>query len=249
MTRNLSFLTGLAVLSLGASVSLAQHHHHHGGGGHYPTYHGSHYGHSNWNYVVPHQSHYSGHNHGTYYVQGNGYYYTPTAVVQTASYPQTSYVQPVVQQPVQLQYGGFANCEDLAGRLEVEANNLCLDLYYNYQGNPGYKEVYREAYQILQAAKFAHASEHQGNRDAIRRQVAELDQLFHHVQAEVATLQRQPNRQIGLGGVIQKSTAMEAILHHLAYTVGVEPHSAQPEVAPPPGGGGQQIETAPPPVS
>lgn len=257
--RILNILAVSGVLCVATSTASAQHHHggghhgggHHGGGhhggGHVIGHHGSHWGHSNWNYVVPSHGHHGHHRHGTYYVQGGGYYYTPTTVVRPVVYSgmATPAVQQTVMKPVQLEYGSFAQCSDLTGRLEAETNNLCLDLHYNYQANPGFAQLYREAYQIYQEAKHIHASEHVGNQEEIRRRVSDIDRQFHHIQGKLASLNRQHYRQVTEGGVQQKASSVEAILHHLAYTVGVEPHTAEQEVAPPPGG---TLEVAPPPA-
>lgn len=230
----------IVALLMPASAALAQHHHqnvHH--------HHGSHFGHSNWNYVVPHYD--SHHHHGSYYVQDNAYYYTPTPVTRIISGPQTASVVPVqvVEKPVALTFGGYARCEDLAGRLATDANRLCLDMHYNYQHNPGFAATYREAFDLLQAAKYVHAKEHQGDREAIRQQVTNMDRLFHHVQEEMARWTRHHHRQVASGGVIEKSSSVEALLHHLCYDVGVEPHHDGEEAAPAPGVG---EESAPPPA-
>ena len=127
-----SLFSSLAVIvALAPGMVLAQHHHKHD---HHATihHHGSHYGHSNWSYVVPH----SHQHHGAYYVANNCFYYTPTPIVRVAPSQMVSMSPvPTVQQPVQLQFGKFTRCDDLAGRLEQEMNRLCLDLHYNYQGN------------------------------------------------------------------------------------------------------------------
>jgi hypothetical protein len=214
-------------------------------------HHGRHFGHSNWNYVVPHHS--SHHHHGSYYVQGNGYYYTPTPVVRvTSSFQSAQLPVQVVQQPVQMQYGGYVRYEDLSGRLETEVNRLCLDMFYNYRHNPGFDQTYREAYALLEACRFVHSKEHQGDRNAIRDQVVQMDQLMHHVQGVVQQWSRLHVRQVASGGVIEKSSAVEAILHHLCYDVGIEPHGddepapapmAADELAPAPGA----VISSPPP--
>jgi hypothetical protein len=125
-------------------------------------------------------------------------------------------------------------------------------MHYNYRHNPGFEESYREAYALLTAAKYVHAKEHQGDRMAIRDQVVQMDQLMHHVQGEVVQWSRHHVRQVASGGVIEKSSAVEAILHHLCYDVGIEPHgddepapapNAAEEQAPAPGG---VINSAPP---
>lgn len=224
--------------------TFGQHHHghddivHHNGHHDVIHHHGSHFGHQDWNYVVPH--HDAHHHSGAYYVQNQSYYYTPTPIVrvaatQTALLPQVQ----VVQKPVQLQFGGYARFEDLSGRLESEVNRLCLDMHYNYQHNPGFAEAYREAYALLESARFVHAKEHQNDRDAIRHHVTQMDQLMHHVLEEIRPWSRQHVRQIASGGVIEKSSAVEAILHHLCFDVGVEPHGDD-EPAPAPGAAEEQ---------
>ena len=237
-------LAGCVALLI-ASPAMAQrrgHDHivHHNGHHDVIHHHGSHFGHNDWNYVVPH--HDVHHHSGSYYVQNQAYYYTPSPVVrvaatsfQTAQRPQVQ----VVQQPVQLQYGGYARFEDLSGRLETEINRLCLDMHYNYQHNPGYAESYREAYSLLESARFVHAKEHQGDRDAIRHHVTQMDQAMHHVLEEIGPWSRQHRRQVASGGILEKSSAVEAVLHHLCYDVGIEPHGDD-EPAPAPNAGEEQ---------
>src|SRR5690606_32165144 len=130
--------------------------------------------------------------------------------------------------------GGYAHLADLAGRLSLLANDVCLDMHYNYSHNPGFAETYREAYQILDMAKYLEAAENQGDRAEIARRVTELDPLFHQVQGEVQGWSRSHQRQIGESGLMTKLEIMEALLHHLMYDVGIEPHSAPREEAPPP---------------
>lgn len=194
----------------------------------------SHYGHSNWNYVVP-QTH---HHHGAYYVQGNTSYYTPTPVTYVDA-SQTNYVPPPVQQPVSLQFGGFGRCNDLTGRLEAQLNLLCLELHYNYQNNPDFAHTYREAFELLLIAKRLHALDHVGQRQEIRDSVTSLDQKFHHTLDDVSKWTRQPNRHLPPGDAMQKGSTAEALLHHLCFDVGVKPHeeAAAPGGPPAPGPG------------
>ena len=114
--RTTGILAGCIAMLTTASAN-AQHRHGSGHtdfvqhGGHVDAvhHHGRHFGHNNWNYVVPHHD---AHNHnGSYYVQDNSYYYTPTPVVRVAPTTiQTAELYPVqvVQKPVQLQFGGYA---------------------------------------------------------------------------------------------------------------------------------------------
>jgi len=124
--------------------------------------------------------------------------------------------------PVVIQFGSFSHVDDLASRMEFLSNELCLDMYYNYQHNRDFMATYREAYQILKVARFIHDAEHLNDRDAIRRQLGGLDALFHHVEDDMATWHRHNNRQIGHLGIQAKLSLLESTLHHLMNDVGVE---------------------------
>jgi hypothetical protein len=131
--------------------------------------------------------------------------------------------------------------DDLSARLERLANQLCLDLHYNYRHNANFAHVYREAYQVLATAKFIHAKEHQGDRAEVARRLDEVDGLFHHVKEQVGQWSRRHNRQIGQSGLQTKLSMVEATLHHLMNDVGVR--GAHIEADEPAG-----VETAPAPV-
>lgn len=239
----------LAGLLLTAGPAAAQHH---GGhfGGHVPVHHGIYFGHSNWNYVVPHHPSYV----GAYYSVGPSYYYTPSPVVPVvaappvATTPGTPAAPPPaveVQKPVELTFGSFARYQDLAGRLAVDANALCLDMHYNYQGNKNFGDVYGDAYGVLQAAKYLQGKEHNGDRDAIGKRVTEVHRLFHHVMDETRGWTRAAKKQVGTDTLEEKLAGVEAVLHHLAYDAGIKQEeraagTAQPVVDP--------GEEAPPPV-
>ncbi|MCA9034821.1 MAG: hypothetical protein KDA91_06825 [Planctomycetaceae bacterium] len=171
--------------------------------------------------------------HGTYSVRNGIHLYYP----QTAS-SQNLNVAPA---PEQIAFGEFNHVDDLALRFETLMNELCLDLYYNYSHNPGFRETYAEAYSLLQTAKFIHNAEHHNDRDAIRSRLGGADQLFHHVEEDFRGWSRVHRRQIGTMGILTKMEMAEATLHHLMHDVGVA--AAGPgEQAPVPAG-----ELAPPP--
>jgi hypothetical protein len=139
-------------------------------------------------------------------------------------------------------FGAFSHCKDLANRLDLLANELCLDLHYNYPHNRGFKETYREAYAILQLAKFVQGSDLPSNRDKLRESLQGLDRQFHHVQVDVKGWSRIHARQIGSLGIIEKTDQLESIIHHLLYDVGIEPQHDGPHVTTP-----GVREEAPPP--
>ncbi|MGC1275447.1 MAG: hypothetical protein WBC44_17200 [Planctomycetaceae bacterium] len=134
-------------------------------------------------------------------------------------------------------YGGYSHVDDLAVQLEEQANLMCLEMHYNYQHNPGYRETYREAYEILTTAKYIHGLEHAGNRDRIRQAVLELDPLFHHVQEDVRHWTRHDHRPLGGGSLKIKMVAVEETLHHLMNDVGAKSEYGDDagETAPPAG--------------
>jgi hypothetical protein len=184
--------------------------------------------------VVPH---YDRHYHGSYYWDDGINYYAP----RTYDTSRRAYV---AAKPVAIEFGGYAHVDDLAGRLERQANELCLDLHHNYRHNRGFAETYREAYEILRTAKYIHGKEHQGDRDEVARRLDELDGLFHHVESDIQSWSRRHARQIGQSGAQIKLDAIEATLHHLMNDVGVKGSHAEPEAAPQ----SSAVEVAPPPA-
>ena len=206
------------------------HHHdphfdHHGFGHRY---------HSDWHHVVPHFDH---HYDGSYYWHDGVNYYIPQAHVNGGG-------GRFARQPVEIKFAGYSHVDDLAGRLERLANDLCLDLHYNYRHNRGFAATYREAYEILTMAQYIHDKEHQGDREEVARRVDELDRLFHHVEDDVRGWSRRNVRQIGRSGMRAKLNQMEATLHHLMNDVGVRGAHGGPLPAPAPAG----YEVAPTPA-
>ena len=220
-------------------------------GGHVPAYHGVYYGHSNWNYVVPHRPAYA----GGYYSVGRTHYYTPTpfvsvfapAPVAVAQGVATAPVAPpaAAQKPVELTFGGFARYEDLAGRLVVDVNALCLDMHHNYQGNKNFADAYAEAYGVLQAAKYLQGKDHKGNHDEIGKRVAEIHRQFHHVMDETRGWTRAAKKQVGTDAIEEKLAGVEAVMHHLAYDAGIKQEEPAAGAAVPVLGADEQ---APPPA-
>lgn len=190
--------------------------------------------HRNAQHVVPHLNTV---NHGIYYHQnGHSFYYPQTTRIGALQVPPT---------PQEITFGGYGHVDDLAQRLELLMNELCLDLYYNYSHNPGFHETYSEAYSLLETSRFIHAAEHANDRDAISRKLGGADALFHHVEDDVRGWSRIHHRQIGTLGIVRKMEMAESVLHHLMEDVGVKPEI--PEVAPAPETRGPEL--APPPIT
>jgi hypothetical protein len=244
-------LTLAACAGLAAAPVFAQHHH--DSHAHRTPWHKSHvivdpHGHhvtehhEDYHHVIPPQQH----NHGTYYTNNDTHYFyqAPPVVYRPGTRVAQRPATPV--QPTALEFGSFSHVDDLSGRLATMANELCLELHHNYGHNPGFAPIYAEAYQILDAAKYAHSKEHQGDRAGLARTLGGLDPLFHHVQEEMAAWNRDEHKTIGQLTIDDKLQQMEALLHHTLFDVGVKPqHDEHATQAPPPGGGG--VEQAPPP--
>ena len=239
-----SVLSTAAMLLSSAVPVMAQHNHtatpwHHDvvivdPHGHYVREHHDHY-----NYVVPPTQQ----QHGTYYTHENQRYYYEAPRVAYRPGVQVAERPPEPIRPSAVEFGGFSHVDDLASRLETMANDLCLDLHYNYRHNPGFDETYGEAYQIMEAAQYAHGKEHNGDRQALARAITQMDPLFHHVEEDVTGWSRDHHRQIGQLGIIDKMQQMENLIHHLLYDAGIKPahdeqgHGGQ---APAPDGGVQR---------
>ena len=174
-------------------------------------HHDSGWGDAGWLYVVPQ---FGNAYRGTYYSNQGNYYYQPQYQSRRSRTYQAA-------KPIELEFGGYAYVDDLSGRLQQLANQLCLELHYNYRHNPGFADTYRKAYEILDTAKYLHAKEHQGDRDEFARRLEGLDAPFHDVESEIKNWTRRSNRQVGQGGAQAKLETLGATLHHLMHDVGV----------------------------
>lgn len=241
------FLVMAAAAGIIGTVALPASAQHYYSGGHY-DYHPGHYDRHNghYDYHPGHYDYHSGHHHygGTSYVYPSQGYITPRTYVQPSVVvsPYSGSTHPYdhgrgsVRTARKIAFGGFSHIDDLAMTLESQANTLCLELWYNYQHNPGFNQTYREAYEILTTAKYIHGLEHSGNRAKMSEAVRELDGLFHHVEGDVARWTGHHHRHLGHGGLTTKLEAVEQTLHHLMDDVGIRPASAASEQAPPAGG-------------
>jgi hypothetical protein len=161
-----------------------------------------------------------------YYGYGSNYNVPRTYDIQrTYVIPRAFLADPgaaVAAKPVEAEVPGIAQVDDLAGYLAELANDVCLDLHYNYRHNQGFEETYRDAYEILTSAQFVQANENQGDRAAVTRSLDEVAGLLHKVQEQVRGWSRQHSRQIGQAGALTKLDAVEAALHQLMSDPGAK---------------------------
>lgn len=179
-----------------------------------------------WNLFRPHYRfivpHYNQYYRGSYFCDGGNYYYYPDTYVSPEAYS-SGLVSESPPERVQMQYGAFAHTTDLAYRFERLMNDLCLDMHYNYQQNPEFDEVYREAYDLLNIAKDILASAEQGDLGDVAEQLFGLDQLYYHLLDQIADWNRTEQKPIGEHDLLTKLSLVEATMQHLMYDSGVEP--------------------------
>ena len=139
----------------------------------------------------------------------------------------TSVASQQAPEPTPVVFGGFAHVDELTGMLPVVANDLCLDMHYNYQGNGGFDSAYRNAYAVLQSANSLQASHQAGNKEAIQAAVRNVDVMLHRIEEQTFNWTRHEQRQVGELGLLTKLEVTADITHHLMYDIGIEPDADQ----------------------
>ena len=114
---------------------------------------------------------------------------------------------PYSRRPTNREYrfGARTYLRELSEDLIREANAVCVEMYSGYQGNPRFRDVYRDAYTLITDAKHIQQliregtwRDPRGNEDHIERDLRNLDRLLHSVERDVAGWQidrRAPGRQ------------------------------------------------------
>lgn len=153
------------------------------------------------------------HHHDVHYV-------APQRTYQTVHHV-TAHVLETPPTPDSIAFGGWSHTDELAASLEVLMNELCLDLYYNYSHNHGFRETYGEAFSLFKTVQYIHAAEHNYDRATVQTRLGGADALFHHIQENVHGWSRIQHRQIGTLGIVTKMHLIERTLHQLMDDVGV----------------------------
>lgn len=188
-------------------------------------------GRSGWSHFMPR---YGNNRGGAFYCSQNQYYYSPNYYSQSvysqplysqSLYSQgTIYQQPSVQQsqePVQIEFGQRRYVAELADQLQVLSNELCLDLYENYSGNPNFKATYTDAYAVLSFAKYLQAEGNNVPQTQLIEEMSGIDSLFHEVEETVATWTPQQRKKISELDTPTRLEFIEETIHHLMYDIGV----------------------------
>lgn len=89
-------------------------------------------------------------------------------------------------------FGARSHTERLAQRLYTHANTVCWDAYLYYQHEHDWHDTYHEMYMLLQDVQrirqMIHDDYHHGQHehDHIAATLLAMDQLFHHIEDDVA---------------------------------------------------------------
>ncbi len=118
-------------------------------------------------------------------------------------------------------FGSLGHIDELAANTRYLANHITFDMFYNYQFNPGFQQVYAKCYAFRNLAYTIHDLEHTGDHIQMAAAINEMDALFHSLEHDVAGWQRFPRLQIGQGDMRYKMEMLEDMMHHLMNDAGV----------------------------
>ncbi len=145
-------------------------------------------------------------------------------------------------------FGARNHADALAVQLAQQANAICLEMHRNYRHNPGFRETYAEMYQVLQDAKHIHELVHNNyhrsrreGEDHIARDLHAMDELFHHIEEDIARWTPATTQQhFHHGAVHGQSQNLRRLmqnfsetLHHMMTDYGVRSQIASGEAPPP----------------
>lgn len=118
-------------------------------------------------------------------------------------------------------FGSLGHIDELAANVRYLANHITFDMYYNYQFNPGFQQIYAKCYAFRNLAYTIHDMEHLGTHVEMTAAINEMDALFHSLEHDIAGWQRFHRLQIGQGDLRYKMELLEDMMHHLMNDAGV----------------------------
>ncbi|MEZ6058319.1 MAG: hypothetical protein R3C01_16590 [Planctomycetaceae bacterium] len=166
-----------------------------------------------------------------YYNSGyynNGFY--PSRVSYTTSTPV------VVSQPVRVVSSlpstilsgtittqRVSQADLIIDQLYPAANQLGLDMYYNYQHNAGWADTYRLTFALVQTTKAMQANDYRGDSVAVAQRLREMDQIVQDVRLSVRGWTRRDVRSFGNSGLSDKIDTVDNMVIDLMQQLGVRP--------------------------
>lgn len=109
----------------------------------------------------------------------------------------------------------LSHVEDMAANLRYLANHLTFEMHYNYQGNPGFQDVYAKCYDMRNLAYAIYNMEHSSDHVEMTGSIVDLHELLHSLEEDVAGWQRTQQREVGHGDLQVKLELMEDLINHL----------------------------------
>jgi hypothetical protein len=145
------------------------------------------------------------------------------------------------------EFDEVSHVDDVSWQVRRRANAICWEIYRYQRHRHDFKSVYREAYEMLKTAEYVHDLIHNhGRRSRVRAEVQVLDQLFHHIEGDLA-LWANSDRQFhvsfhspenGVRTLQKMMERLENTLHHLMQDIGINrsgaPRSESSGLTPPP---------------
>ncbi len=143
-------------------------------------------------------------------------------------------------------FGGMGHIDMLAENCRYMANHITFDMYYNYQHNPGFQEIYAKCYSFRNLSYIIHDMEHTGDHVEMSAAISEMDSLFHSLEHDLGNWRRTARLQVGQGDIHYKMELLEDMMHHLMNDAGVRSQAIIDNSAPPVPGN-LSVDAVPPP--
>lgn len=132
----------------------------------------------------------------------------------------------VFRKPRPPRFGAYSHVDELALDVMKRSNSLCWEMYRHYRNERGYRQTYRDAYEMLKTAEYIHELiHHRGRRSRVASEVEELDSLFHQIKRDVKHWRSYGHGDFhdtyyARGGLNERLRMLEVDLHHLMDDVG-----------------------------
>lgn len=122
---------------------------------------------------------------------------------------------------VPVEFGGYQFVSDLAPAFAPVANELALELHYNYRNNPNFNQVYRDAYSVLTEARALEQAQQRGDREQVQQHLIAANRNLNQVMTATENWQRSHQKQIGEAGLETKLQMTADMLNHMMYDIGI----------------------------
>lgn len=133
-------------------------------------------------------------------------------------------------------HNSFVYIDELAIQMQNDASRVCWEMFHHFRAAPGYRVIYREAYEMYTTSRYIHSLAHHGAQmTTVRRTVQGLDGLFHHLEGDFRGLKawsESRHRHVSTAHLRTAMSRMNQTLHALYDAVGLHDRGAPPPVPP-----------------